>query len=191
MSFLNSEGAERNEPPEWIASYEDLVWWSEYVGALESEAAGRLERRAKDRPAEARETMARAIDFREALYRVLSAAIRGERPAPDDERRLTAEIAAAHAHLRLRPDEQGWDWSLDDRDELDSVLWPVALDAADLLTAGDFARVKECAGPTCAWMFLDQSRNRSRRWCDMAQCGNRSKARRYYERTRDREAPAR
>jgi predicted RNA-binding Zn ribbon-like protein len=65
------------------------------------------------------------------------------------------------------------------------VLWPVVLAAADLLTSGDRARIHECAGPGCGWLFLDTSRNRRRRWCTMQGCGNRAKARRFYERARD------
>src|SRR5690606_34555848 len=67
---------------------------------------------------------------------------------------------------------------------LDQVLWPVAVSAAELLTSADRERVKECAADTCNWLFLDMSRNRSRRWCDMKECGNRAKARRFYKRQR-------
>lgn len=64
------------------------------------------------------------------------------------------------------------------------MLWPVARSAADLLVSPDLARVRKCAGPTCDWPFVDMSRNRSRRWCDMRECGNRAKARRYSVRHR-------
>ena len=62
------------------------------------------------------------------------------------------------------------------------MLWRLAVDASDLLTSTDLDRVRECSGDTCSWLFLDRSRNRSRRWCDMADCGNRAKARRHYSR---------
>ena len=61
-------------------------------------------------------------------------------------------------------------------------LWPVLWSAADLLTSDRLARVRSCGDPRCGWLFLDTSRNRSRRWCDMADCGNRAKARRHYAR---------
>ena len=64
-------------------------------------------------------------------------------------------------------------------DDLARPLWPLALSAGDLLTSADRERVKECAADNCSWLFLDMSRNRSRRWCDMAVCGNRAKARRF------------
>jgi predicted RNA-binding Zn ribbon-like protein len=73
-----------------------------------------------------------------------------------------------------------FDWLWTDVDEhLTSILWPVARAATTLLTSPDLARVRECAGDPCGWLFLDVSKNGSRRWCDMADCGNRAKARRY------------
>ena len=68
---------------------------------------------------------------------------------------------------------------------LDAVLWHVARSAAELLTSGDLGRVRGCASEECGWVFLDTTRNRSRRWCDMKECGNREKARRFYQRSRE------
>lgn len=62
------------------------------------------------------------------------------------------------------------------------MLWPVARSAAELLTSPDAQRVRECALRSCSWLFVDRSRNRRRRWCDMKTCGNRAKARRHYRR---------
>jgi predicted RNA-binding Zn ribbon-like protein len=67
---------------------------------------------------------------------------------------------------------------------MDQMLWPVARSAAELLTSERAGRVRECASETCSWLFLDGSRNGRRKWCDMASCGNRAKARRYYARHR-------
>jgi predicted RNA-binding Zn ribbon-like protein len=64
-------------------------------------------------------------------------------------------------------------------------LRPIARSAAELLTSETLSRVRECGGATCTWLFLDASRNRSRRWCSMESCGNRAKARRHYRRRRE------
>ena len=74
----------------------------------------------------------------------------------------------------------------DDEGALDRPLWPVLRSAAALLTSDDIARIRECAAERCAWLFIDHSRNRSRRWCDMRDCGNRAKARRHYARAKAR-----
>ena len=66
----------------------------------------------------------------------------------------------------------------------DRMLWPVTRSAAELLVSGELSRVRTCANDTCGWLFMDTSKNRSRRWCDMNDCGNRAKARRHYARKR-------
>jgi predicted RNA-binding Zn ribbon-like protein len=63
-----------------------------------------------------------------------------------------------------------------------AILGPIAWPAISLLSTADFARVKQCPGDDCGWLFLDQSKNNSRRWCDMATCGNRTKAERHRQR---------
>jgi predicted RNA-binding Zn ribbon-like protein len=108
---------------------------------------------------------------------------RSRTPAAADLARLNAALAAALPHLRLAPRAGGYDWVWDGRgDDLASPLWPILRSAADLLASPDLARVRECDGEDCTWLFLDYSRNRSRRWCSMASCGNRAKARRHYQR---------
>ncbi|MCL4370559.1 MAG: CGNR zinc finger domain-containing protein [Chloroflexi bacterium] len=64
------------------------------------------------------------------------------------------------------------------------MLWPVARSAGELLTSSELGRVRKCAGYPCGRLFLDTSRNQSRRWCDMKSCGNLAKARRHYARIR-------
>jgi predicted RNA-binding Zn ribbon-like protein len=74
-----------------------------------------------------------------------------------------------------------WDWP-DAGSRLDSPLWPVGRAAAALLTSGDLSRLRQCGGERCGWLFLDRSRNRSRHWCTMEDCGNVSKVRRFRQR---------
>ena len=67
---------------------------------------------------------------------------------------------------------------------LDRMLWSIAHSGAELLTTGDLSRLRECGGEECGWLFEDTSRNRSRQWCDMQDCGNLAKVRRYRTRLR-------
>jgi predicted RNA-binding Zn ribbon-like protein len=76
----------------------------------------------------------------------------------------------------------GYALSWPDSAELDRMLWPLATSALSLLLSEEVGRIKECAADDCHWLFLDSSRNQSRRWCDMKACGNRAKARHYYHR---------
>jgi predicted RNA-binding Zn ribbon-like protein len=113
-----------------------------------------------------------AIALRETLYAIFGAVARRAAPPEEALRQLNDEIAR-----RPRRIANGFAWVADD------VLAPVVWSAAELLTSGPLERVRECPGDdTCGWLFLDTSRNGSRRWCDMSTCGNRAKARRYYRR---------
>lgn len=191
LDFVNSEGGTRNGPPEWIATYGDLLAWSVHAGAIEADLADRLGKRAADAPEEAARIAERAVRLREALYRVFVAAMDGEEPAGEDLAIVDEELGAALSHLRIAPagaPDGPWRWRFEGEEQLGRVLWPLVRDAADLLVSDELARLGECSGEDCAWLFVDQSRNHSRRWCDMAVCGNRSKARRYYERSKEQEA---
>ncbi len=167
-----------------LHAYDDLVWWGLRVGLLDEPAAERLFARARAGPAEAERVFARAMRFRAALYRVFAAAAAGA-PAPGDAlQAVNAEWALAAPHLRLSPSGGGFAWEWEEADALDSVLRPVAHDAVELLAGEELRRVGACGGETCNWLYLDTSRNRSRRWCEMETCGNRAKAKRHYHRTK-------
>ena len=118
-----------------------------------------------------------------APVEVAADAVEVDYTAAADLDALNATLARALPHLRIVPeaDAYAWNWA-GEEDALDSMLWPVARSAGDLLTSDELKRVGECQGDGCGWLFLDMSRNRSRRWCDMGDCGNRAKARRHYHR---------
>ena len=82
-------------------------------------------------------------------------------------------------------DAYRWSWA-GDCSCPERPLWQIAHAAADLLASDRLNRVRLCGSGTCEWVFLDESRNRSRRWCDMSTCGNREKARRHYEKVKGR-----
>ena len=85
----------------------------------------------------------------------------------------------------MAPSTDGLAWGWADELALDRPLWPIARDAAELLTDREaLARVRLCAADDCDWLFVDLTKNHSRQWCDMKSCGNRAKARAYYRRHR-------
>lgn len=67
---------------------------------------------------------------------------------------------------------------------IDEVLGAVARDTIDLLSSPQISRMKECAGSGCTRLFVDVSRSGARRWCGMAECGNKRKAADYRQRKR-------
>lgn len=109
-----------------------------------------------------------------------------EAPIPEASLKLIErEANAALGALGIAPAGDGFAWvSRYDRLDIEQALGPVALSASMLLTGPMLPRVRLCANETCGWLFLDQSKNHSRKWCDMADCGNKIKARRHYAKVR-------
>jgi predicted RNA-binding Zn ribbon-like protein len=190
LDFVNTVGSRLTDRSrEYLRSYEDLLDWSTQDGLLSLEEREDLFRQATLDPEGAREVLSRALALREALHRLISAHIAGESQDENDLSTLNRELSISLSHLRVVPDDGaytwGWDRSGDEGETLlDSPLWPVAQSAAELLTSEKLGRVKLCAGEGCGWVFLDESRNSSRRWCDSRDCGNRERVRRHLARKR-------
>lgn len=171
---------------ETIKSFSDITLWCHEAGVLEDHRLRQIDQDALDHPRRAHEAVAAALRLRGTL-RMLFAAI-AQRGSPPAEAVESLNSMLAKLPLRLRSDgEDGgfeWDWRVDG-ENLGAVLWPVIWDAATLLRDHDaLQRVKSCAGDRCGWLFLDTSRRGNRRWCDMADCGNRAKVRRFHQRHR-------
>jgi predicted RNA-binding Zn ribbon-like protein len=124
----------------------------------------------------------RARSLREALYRIFRAVANGRRPEASDLELFNRELAAARAHERLTFSAATPSLTWDTPDAPDLPLWIVARAAADLLTSEQRSRIRLCGGEDCGWIFLDTSRNGRRQWCDMSDCGNLAKVRRFRER---------
>lgn len=185
LDFANTVGGTRVRPVEYLTDYGALLSWSVASGALRAADAEALGTTARERPADAGAALEGALVLREAIYRIFDAVARGDAPGADDLRVLNARLATALAGLEVVPEDGGFAWRIPaDRSALDAMLDPIARDAAELLASDDLDRVKGCGGEDCAWLFIDESRNRSRRWCSMADCGNRAKQRRHYRRRR-------
>lgn len=193
LDFVNTVGGRIDDPDsrrerdysdlvvrEWLVSYESLLRWGTMAGALpDDDMARTLAREASARPSHAATVLKRAIRMRDAMYRVFKAAIGGRTPEPDDLATLNREVRVARTRERLVASPRfGWEWDAP-TGRLDRVLWPVARSAAELLASADLDRVGQCPGQSCGWLFLDTSRSGRRRWCDMADCGNLEKVRRF------------
>lgn len=185
LDFTNTTSRRATAAPrERLLAYDDLVVWCERVGVVAGREAAALRAEADIRPGEAERVLEGARVLREAIYGVFSANARGHSPSVEDLAKLNAELRAVQARRRLVRSANGfaWEWSEEIGDPLKAPLAPVVYSAAELLTSGELDRVKECPSENCTWLFLDASRNRSRRWCEMRDCGNKAKARRFYAR---------
>jgi len=186
IEFVNADVVLDRVKPDSEASYADLVGWSLRSGLIPGMVASQLQREAQKRPGQAREVFDRAVQWRQAFHGVLSASIRRKRPPEAALAILNEAIAAAAAHRRLDFAPSGFAWTWDgDSDFLEQLLWPIVGAAAELLTSTRLRFVRECAAVGCGRLFLDSTKNHSRRWCDMKRCGNRAKVRRLRARRRN------
>lgn len=169
------------QPREYLTTYADLLAWAIHAEILTAAGSAQLAQLAAANPDAATATLHEAIGLREAIYRVFLAVAQGRPPDRTDLDRLASAYARALTHTTLiaRGAQFELSW-VDDPDALDRPLWPLAHSAVELLTRGDVARVKECPTTTdgCGWLFYDTSKNRSRRWCSMRDCGTDAKERR-------------
>ena len=167
-----------------LATYRDLADWAEEAGVIRTAQHAELSREAESHPGLAITALRKSVAFRECLYRILSSKLNNQRPASGDIALFNGFLGEALSNLQLQVGRAGLrlDWNQSLSRKLDSLLWPVVRAASDLLTSPDLDLVRACDSPSCRWLFLDRSKNHSRRWCDMKICGNRLKARRFYRR---------
>ncbi len=188
LDFVNTvawgDGVYINER---LNSYGDLVAWARVAGVLSEKEAHGLLRQAARRRKDALAVLEEAVSFRRGIRPLLSHAVRRRAPDPADLEVLNLVLSRGLAHPGVAATPAGFDWQwTGGGHDLAQMLWPVAWSAATLLTSDELRLVRECAGDACGWVFLDLSRNRTRRWCDMKGCGNRAKARRHYHRRKQR-----
>ena len=173
-------------PVETLADFAALLAWVQASAALPSPAGRELARWGDEHPLKAAQVFAEAIVLREAIYCIASALACGEPIRGQDFAALSRAVAQAPVRQQLVRASVGYAWRI----ELGKVgragvsaatlLAPVLWSAADLVVGGARRRIRRCANDACLWLFVDASKNGTRRWCDMASCGNRAKARRHY-----------
>jgi predicted RNA-binding Zn ribbon-like protein len=172
-----------------LEDWAGLVRWACRMGLLEAVAARPVARRALERPAATRRAVHRLRRLREIAYRMLVARSGGLAPERGDLARLNEVLRALAAwrEVRVRDGAYVREWTDRAADQPDYFLWQCALSLESLLTGESASRIRLCSSHDCGWLFLDESRNGSRRWCSMEGCGNVEKARRFRRRERDSE----
>ncbi len=169
---------------DFLHSYEHVLAWcwkGKLVGEDESE---RLRAAAAIQPKQAQAAYRAALDLRDTIYRVFTALIDDALPPADDLDRLNELIRMTPRQVTPVGDHFAWAWAKSD--DLAQILAPIALSAGELLTSEQVEQVRQC--PNCGWLFVDTSRNHSRRWCSMDFCGSKVKSRRQYERRKAKDA---
>jgi len=175
-------------PAELLNGYEDLLRFMAQSRLLDASQLQLLSRTAKS--AAAARALRAAKELRETLATILYGMLKGCAPSAAELLRLQRYFQAAGLHRELawrstagavRRVSAQWQWGRFAKNS-ELPVWILAQSAAELVLAGALQRVRACDADTCRWLFLDTSKNASRRWCNMKVCGNRMKARRFQER---------
>lgn len=176
-------------PDERLASYEDVLRFLQESGLLTPQRVRAL---AKAVVPDAAERVLRSVrELREATAAAFYAALEGKPPVTHDVRVLEKYFLDAGRHQELRwetdPSHQSglaWQWGRFET-EPEVPVWILSQEVADILLSEKGAQVHACKADTCRWLFLDTSKNHTRRWCNMRVCGNRMKARRFQQARRE------
>ena len=183
FDFTNTINSRRMPEHDYLLTYSDLVYWAEKVDILSSQQAKGLKQRETQDVKKAEKAIEHARSAREIIYRVFSAIANQSKPQGEDlsafgrlyqEAIANGRFVRADGHYEI-------EWKVDET--FDALLWPIVSSAEKILVFGELSQVKEC--PSCGWLFLDTSKNQSRRWCSMKTCGARDKMRRYHRRLKD------
>jgi predicted RNA-binding Zn ribbon-like protein len=166
------------EPVETLRSGADLLVWLDRAG-IGAE-------RPRERSRQVDKVLPAALELREAIFRVFAALAAGDRPGTPDDVLLSNAVAEAPPRQELVRAAAGFAWRIEPRGlTAPALLAPVLWSAADLLVGAERRRIRQCANEKCLWLFIDESKSGTRRWCDMSSCGNRAKARRHYARSKE------
>ncbi len=186
LDFANTQsGVGFDTHQDHLGAPEHVALWIEHAGSMETaEVAGLKAALAAD-PARAAALLEGALALRASVAAVGGAIADGAKPPRDALTKLAALHARwlGRAELAVEAGGGRWRWNVAAA-PVEAALGPIALSAVGLFTAGDFGRIKRCGGDACGWLFLDATKNNSRRWCEMEVCGNRAKQKRLAARRR-------
>jgi len=183
LDFTNTVSNHRaTHPGEKLGSFQDLITWCRQAGILDESASVEMLRQGTMVPAQGERLLHVAVHFRDALYRAFCDVSEERQPSKSDLDVINSLLARTPITLQIGAERERLvcfrtGCTLDEA----RLLGPVAWSAAELLGSGDsLTKVRQCAGDECGWLFLDLTKNHSRRWCDMNDCGSKAKAKRYY-----------
>ena len=180
LDFANTVNSRVNPEHDYLMQYSDLLEWATKLGILSPPQNNQLQKRARQNLHEAENALLAARTLRDLLYRLFSNAAKGSEAKKKDLEIFSVFYGESLSRGQfVKQGNHYWTtWNFDEA--LESVLWPILHSAGELLLSDKLTQIKECPG--CGWLFLDISKNQSRRWCSMNTCGARDKMRRYHKR---------
>jgi len=182
LDFCITVGGHRSgRSREYLNSCGDFLGWCEQAGLVDRTLAITTWQKSAQQPKNSSKVLRRAVQLRESIYRIFIAVMQDKKPPEKDLLELNGELGRSLNRLEVTAKKDGFEWGWrESGSSLEAPLGPIARSAAQLLTCPhSLDHVRQCRGDNCGWLFIDSSKNHSRCWCDMRDCGNREKVRRH------------
>lgn len=166
-------------PEELLVDFDDLLQFLTQSGVLSASESRSLKR--STTAAESVKLVSQVRELRELLAHILYPIVNGQKPPPEAVKALELQFKSVSAHrvLELKEGRLVWKWPKA-LDSPEVVVWKLVQSAEELLLSDRISLLRHCVSGTCRWLFLDTSKNHTRRWCNMKICGNRMKAKRFH-----------
>jgi predicted RNA-binding Zn ribbon-like protein len=184
LDFANTLAWRGSLREESLGNFESVLAWALAAAAAPARPTAALRKWFAAHAASRDAAYAEAIGIRETIYAILRSGAHRHSAPSQDLAALNCAIERAPGRIALDRIGDAIGWKIRVRPDAPSILAPILWSAADIIAGADRERVRECANGRCLWLFLDDSKNGTRRWCSMQSCGNRAKAHRHYVRTR-------
>ncbi len=186
VNTVHSRKEPASEVHEYLNSYQALILWSDKTDMIPAERQKKLKALAVENPSQAEAVLQKVIRIREVMYHLFSAMAAGVEPGKKTLQHFNAAIRQMLSRLKftIGTHQAALSWQ-NDRLELEEPLWHVLKSAFEVLVQEDTDRIKECGH--CGWLFLDETKNNKRKWCNPHSCGSIVKAKNYYWRKKAKE----
>jgi predicted RNA-binding Zn ribbon-like protein len=180
LEFTNTVGDHsKTRDVERLTDWDALLKWAVAAGALNATEAQALRKTGGRDSAAARRSLQSLLQFRNLLFRVLSALAAGRAPVREDLEGVEIAVLGALRSAHLIQQNQTFEWAISHSESpMKTPLARIALSALRLLQGTDLSRLRECQ--RCSWLFVDRSKSHGRRWCRADACGNRARVARHY-----------
>jgi predicted RNA-binding Zn ribbon-like protein len=184
LDFANTVDKRLSSNPEdKLSGYEELVTFGKQTGVFSLSEFRKLQREGRQDKSEASILFKQAVDLREMVFRILSPVAAGREVSEADAGALNDALKKLNAGSLVvpGPGQVAWRW-VEKSNGVARLLGRIVRSAVEVLTSDDIERVKQCGAEKCCWLFMDRSRSRNRRWCEMRTCGSQHKSKAYYKR---------
>jgi predicted RNA-binding Zn ribbon-like protein len=184
LDFANTVDKRLSSNPEdKLSGYEELVTFGKQTGVFSLSEFRKLQREGRQDKSETSILFKQAVDLREMVFRILSPVAAGREVSEADAGALNDALKKLNAGSLVvpGPGQVAWRW-VEKSNGVARLLGRIVRSAVEVLTSDDIERVKQCGAEKCCWLFMDRSRSRNRRWCEMRTCGSQHKSKAYYKR---------